>query len=168
MSQNTTIRRAIWAGMLDTARVTRYAEVMGNWYRRMHFFIRGALLLSATGSVAAVFEQLIKPWGAVSGLLVAAIVVLDLVLDLGTKIAALKTTKRLCHALEADWKALWRDVESGRFPNQELSKRHELLLQQFHRFTGPMDEHVPISDRANRKSAEYAYRVMEHEHATAT
>lgn len=159
-------RAAVWMGLLDVARVTRYAEIMEIRYRTAHRVVRFGLLLSASASVAAVLDRLPDPWGLVSGVLIAGIIIWDLVTDYATKIAALKTTKRQCQALEDEWRELWRDVDSDRSTDAGIRERHKALLKQFHYFTAPMDEQITVSDKVNEQSAKYAYQVMEHEYAS--
>lgn len=158
-------RNAVWLNMLDAARVTRYAEVMEARYRRVHLFVRFALLFSASAGAAAVLEVLPQRWALVSSALIASIIIWDLLTDYATKIAALKIAKRLCHVLEDDWRELWRTVDSDQASDEMLLARNAALLKQLHQATAPMDEHVSVVDRANSHAAEYVYAVMKHEHA---
>ncbi len=165
-------RHTVWNCMLDAARVTMYAEMRGAHYRTLHLVMRTLLLLSATASATAILDTTLgnpvlgNIWRLVPNLVITATIVVDYVLDLGTKIAALNLAKRTSQRLvERDWRRLWDDIDSGKATAEEIQARNAALLHQLHEATGPMDEHVNVSDKANGISTERAYKVMEAQYA---
>ena len=165
-------RHTVWNCMLDAARVTMYAEMRGSHYRVLHGAIRTLLLLSATASATAILDSTLGSpnlgsiWRLVPNLVIAATIVVDYVLDLGTKIAALNLAKRTSQRLvNTDWRKLWDDIDSGTATADEIQARNAALMHQLHDATGPMDEHVKVSDKANGISTKRAYKVMEAQYA---
>lgn len=159
-------REAVWSNMLDAARNTRYADRLETRYRRMHLGVRFLLLLFATAS-ATQFLDVYLPvrWSAVPELLFAGLVIWDFVRDYATRIAVLNSTKREYGLIEARWRELWQDTETGDAPDDEIRRRNGELLDQLMRATAPMDALVGTVEKVNVRSTADAYRVMEDSYA---
>ena len=160
-------RRAVWNDLLDVSRVARYAEAMGSQYRVRHLFIRFALLVAASGSMATFLDALGGHWRIGFGLAIAALIAADFMLDYATKIAVLSSTKRECNVLEAEWRELWLDVDSPESTDAEIRRRNRELVRQFERATSPMDEQVRVSKRTNVRCTRAAFRVAGEQYASA-
>lgn len=160
-------RRAVWNDLLDVARVVRYAEDMESRYRFLHGLVRFSLLLSASGSVAALLEAFPAAWQIYFGAAIGALVAADFMFDHATKTAILSATKRECRELETEWRQLWLDVDSPSSVDPEVRRRSVELGRRFARATMAMDAQVSVNAKANERCTEAAYKVTAERHAAA-
>ena len=160
-------RRAVWDELLDVARVIRYAESMESRYRVYHGSLRFSLLLSASGSVAALLEALPANWQLYFGLAIGALVSADFMFDYATKIAILSSTKRECQELEAEWQQLWLDVDSPASADSDIRPRSVELGRGLARATMAMDTQVRVNTKTNERCTEAAYKVTAARYAAA-
>ncbi len=161
-------RRAVWNDLLDVSRVARYAEAMGSQYRVRHLSIRLGLLVAAPGSMATLLDAIGGQWRIGFGLAIAVLIAADFMLDYGTKIAVLSSTKRECNVLEAEWRELWLDVDSPESTDAEIRRRNRELGRQFERATSPMDEQVRVSHRTNVRCTRAAFEVTRERYAASS
>ena len=166
MHEKELTREAVWSGMLDAARNTRYADLMETHYRRLHLGVRFLLLLSATASATEFLDvYLVDRWAQVPELLFAGLIIWDFVMDYATKIAVLNSAKRACGAIEVGWRELWQDSETGEVPVSEIRLRNRALHERMMQATAAMDTVVGTDAKKNQISTTDAYKVMEDSYA---
>ena len=158
--------------MLDTARITMYAEMRGSHYRTLHGVLRAVILVSATASMVTFLDAIFgNPsvgglWPLVPNAIIGTAVIIDHLADFGTKIAVLNMAKRASQRLvDQDWRQLWDDIDSGAATVEEIRERSTALMHQLREATAAMDEHVKVNDKVNGISTLRAYQVMEAQYA---
>ena len=150
-------RRAIWDGMLDAARMLRYAEAMEQKYARQRRWVRIALSMAATAGVANFLGELPNWVSLAFGSIVGVSIAVDSAMDYSGKLAKLMYAKMECAVLLSDWEALWLDVQTYRLGEEAARQRHGQLDQRLARTTAPMAADMSTDARVNEGTSRDAY-----------
>ena len=150
-------RQAIWNGMLDAARMVRYADAMEQRYAKQRKWVRIVLSLGASAGIAAFLSELPEAVSLVFGLAVGVAVALDFTTDYSGKLAKLMYAKMECSALLSEWEALWIAVETHRYSESESQRLHARLLERLNQATAPMAADMHTDPGINRESSRDAY-----------
>jgi hypothetical protein len=150
-------RRAIWDGMLDAARMARYADAMEQRYAKQRKWVRIVLSLAASGGIVTFMSELPRVASLGFGFAVGVAVAADFAMDYSAKLAKLMYTKMECSALLSEWQALWLDVETHRCEEDESRRRNDKLLERLTRTTAPMASEMHTDPSVNKETTEGAY-----------
>ena len=125
------IEQEVWEHLYDACRLSRYYAYLSDNYRKWHIGVRFFLFVSATAGVASFINVLDYPWQqpvqVLFGLVLAATLAIDFVLDWGRKSAILHAVSVHCGLLENDWEKLWADMRSMNMENAEIIARDREL-----------------------------------------
>ena len=150
-------RQAIWNGMLDAARMVRYADAMEQRYAKQRKWVRIVLSLGASAGIAAFLSELPEVVSIVFGLAVGVAVALDFTTDYSGKLAKLMYAKMECSALLSEWEALWLAIETHGCSESESQRLHTRLLERLNQATAPMAADLHTDPGINRESSRDAY-----------
>lgn len=153
-------RKAVWDGLIDAARMQRYAISLDRRYARQRLAVRLVLSLSASGGVATFLGALPEWAPLVFGLAVGVSVAFEFTMDYSTKLAKLMYTKLESAALLLEWEELWLDIETYACSEEDARERNRNLLRQLNRTSTPVTSDLHVSDKVNREVSEHAYSDM--------
>lgn len=153
---------AVWDGLLEVARAVHYFSAIERRYRRPAFGIRFVLALSGCGSVASLLVS--SPvLASISGALVTALVILDLLWDCSKRTAQLKIVNNNLAGLEREYRSLWTKVRNGSIDDSEAIQRSDLLNARLIQIASDSD--VSGDDKISQKAQERAFKVEEQRYA---
>lgn len=123
-------REQIWDSLLEIAQASRYFDALRTRYARWRNAVRTALALSGIGALASLIDLVSSPVLAeVLVAAVAAIVVLDLILDPATVTAKLTVVCTNMEQRELAIRHLWQSIttEDGWTDGQALAASSDIL-----------------------------------------
>ena len=150
-------RKAVWDGMLDTARMLRYADAMEQRYSRRRTWMRIILSIAASGGIANFLGALPSEASLVFGLAVGIVVAVDFATDYSGKLSKLMYTKMESAALLAEWEQVWLDIQTYRSEEDEIRERSKKLVEQLMRATSPMASDMRTDRKVNEEASSSAY-----------
>ena len=153
------VRDKVWQGLLDMSRAYRYYDAMFRRYSRCRTILRVLLGISGIGGVASLLDFVPNPalWVQISGAVIGAVVVLDLVLNPSEKAAVLSVTCSYMSKYERQARTLWESLDVENWDDKEiLSKSAEISK---HAETTSDMISLATHKGLNQKCTEEAYKV---------
>ena len=165
MAASDLARNAVWQGLLDVARTTLYYQKLGDKYKRIHFWFRFVLLVSATGNVASVLnifpDESRSVVAVVSTTILGMAIAWELISDYPRKIAILVSISRDCRLLETEWRNLWIAANMDGEVDTNILQSNNKLQKAFHDVTSRIDEtDIRDNEALNKKCAKDAYEII--------
>ena len=159
------VRAKVWYDLLEISRISRYFEVLGKRYKRAKYTTRILLAVSGVGVVTSLLNLLpysLLPYketvAAVSGVVIAIVALLDMLVDPGATADALDAIRRYLTKYEFELRNLWERIEAGLVDDDDkaLTESSEIL-----RNAQYSAESVSLNTRKrlNRKCAAETYAV---------
>ena len=154
---------SVWDGLLEVSRARHYFAARENGFVRQAFALRFLLALAGIGAVASFIESF--GWLApISGVTVAALVILDLLWDGTTRVTQLKIVNRDLAALEARYRSFWDETRNGTVTDQEAHAKRSELLATLNQIASNVD--IAADGKIIQQSQERAFAVEEQRYAT--
>ena len=149
---------------LDAERLSRYYGTLAERYRRRHRWWRYGLLLASTGVVADVLDLLpIASPGlaAVSGAVIAALVLWESAAGYATKAAVLHAIGIECQEFVLELRRLWGHTQRGDMDSAAVRLQLNDIETGLLRITArPGEADIDEDEQLNMKSAEEGYQVI--------
>ena len=154
------IEQEIWEHLFDACRLVRYYAYISDRYRKKHTVVRFVLFVSATAGVASFINALEYKWQLACGLVLAAAIAVDFVLDWGRKSAILHAISVHCGLLESEWEKLWADMRSMDMEDAEIIAKdrelsHTMLIITSTIGFSDISENHKLNERCLDEAAEY-------------
>ena len=121
-------RNDVWQGLLDVVRYHRYYSALASKYRRNHFVVRFFLAISAILTAAPLVLSVPVNVSSIGGVAVIAVVVGDLLLDYGKKVAALSFIVTKLEELEIRHRRLWSNANGNVVSDEEARNQLDEIL----------------------------------------
>ena len=150
-------RGAIWQGLLDMARWSRYYDATAKRYQLHRNVLR--IILAFLGIATGVTLVDVIPTGFVvaPGLAILAVTIWDLVVDPGKTAAILNSVSKSMSELELEYRSLWDSVHAGRITEDEAIARSEDIMRRAATAVSGLDIHT--SDKINERCAAATYEA---------
>ncbi|MDE0201924.1 MAG: hypothetical protein OXK73_05765 [Rhodospirillaceae bacterium] len=156
-------RGAIWQGLLDMARWSRYYDAKARRYLLHRNILR--ILLAFLGIATGVTLIDVIPTGFVvaPGLAILAVTIWDLVVDPGKTAAMLGSVSKDFSDLETEYRNLWESVYADRIAEDETVKRSEDIMRRASAAANRLDIHT--DNKTNERCAVAAYEAEANRYA---
>ena len=157
------LRNAVWDELIDTERIVPYFSALSKRYIVLSYLLKGSILLFGLGNVVSLltFITSFPSWAcAIAGALLAIVVVLDAILGLEKKIAAMSICVAQFSLFRSRWKQLWQEIESQyNLPTSDalddMNEKYLVLVaerQALEKWLSSYD--IPENERINKKAAQ--------------
>ncbi len=156
-------RGAVWQGLLDMARWSRYYDATARRYLLHRNILR--ILLAFLGIATGVTLIDVIPTGFVvaPGLAILAVTIWDLVVDPGKSAAMLGSVSKDFSDLETEYRNLWESVYAERIAEDEAVNRSEDIMRRATAAANRLDIHT--NNKTNERCAEAAYEAEANRYA---
>ena len=156
-------RGAIWQGLLDMARWSRYYDATARRYQLHRNVLR--ILLAFLGIATGVTLVGVIPasYVAAPGLAILAVTIWDLVVDPGKTAAMLGSVNKEFGDLETEYRNLWEGVYAERVGEDEAVSRSEDIMRRAAAAANRLDIHT--DDKINQRCAAAAYEAEANRYA---
>ena len=156
-------RGAIWQGLLDMARWSRYYDATARRYLLHRNILRSlqAFLGIATG--VTLIDVIPTGFVVAPGLAILAVTIWDLVVDPGKTAAMLGSVSKDFSDLETEYRNLWESVYADQIAEDEAVKRSEDIMRRATAAANRLDIHT--NNKTNERCAEAAYEAEANRYA---
>ena len=156
-------RGAVWQGLLDMARWSRYYDATARRYLLHRNILR--ILLAFLGIATGVTLIDVIPTGFVvaPGLAILAVTIWDLVVDPGKSAAMLGSVSKDFSDLETEYRNLWESVYAEGIAEDEAVNRSEDIMRRATAAANRLDIHT--NNKTNERCAEAAYEAEANRYA---
>ena len=166
------VRNKVWYDLLEISRISRYFDVLRRRYSHAKYAFRILLAVSGVGVVTSLLNFLphnLLPYkeavAAVSGVVIAIVAILDMLVDPGAKADALHATGRYLIKYETELRTLWERIQAGIDDDDDkVVTESTEILRNAQYSAEPVS--LKTRDRLNRKCAAKTYEVETKRYAT--
>ena len=150
-------RDQVWDSLLEIAQASRYFDALRTRYARWRNVVRVALALSGVGALASLIGLVSSPTLAEAMVaFVAAIVVLDLIIDPATVTAKLTVVCTSLEQRELAIRHLWQSIATEKeWTDKQALAASSDILKAAHEAASTID--VPTHQRLSNQCAAVAY-----------
>ena len=156
-------RGAIWQGLLDMARWSRYYDATARRYQLHRNILRFLLAFLGIATGVTLIDQIPAGYAAYPGIAILAVTILDLVVDPGRKAALVGSVGRDFTELETEYRSLWESVYADRIAEDEAVNRSEDIMRRATAAANRLDIHT--DNKTNERCAAAAYEAEANRYA---
>ena len=157
-------RGAIWQGLLDMARWSRYYDATARRYQLHRNALRILLAFLGIATGVTLVDVIPTSFVVAPGLAILAVTIWDLVVDPGKTAATLDSISKDLSELEIEYRSLWESVYSGRITEDEAVSRFEAIMRRVSAAANRSNIHT--DDKTNERCTAAAYKAELNRYAT--
>ena len=150
-------RGAIWQGLLDMARWSRYYDATARRYQLHRNILRILLAFLGIATGVTLVDVIPTSFVVAPGLAILAVTIWDLVVDPGKTAAMLGSVSKEFSELETEYRGLWESVYADRIAEDEAVSRSEDIMRRAVTAVSGLDIHT--SDKINERCAAATYEA---------
>ena len=150
-------RGAIWQGLLDMARWSRYYDATARRYQLHRNVLRSLLAFLGIATGVTLIDVIPTNFVVVPGLAILAVTIWDLVIDPGRTAAMLGAVSKNMSELEVEYRSLWDSVYAGRIEEDEAIARSEAIMLRAGAAASGLDIHT--NNKVNERCAAATYQA---------
>ena len=150
-------RGAIWQGLLDMARWSRYYDATARRYHVHRNILRILLAFLGIATGFTLVDVIPTSFVVAPGLAILAVTIWDLVVDPGKTAAMLGSVSREFSDLETEYRNLWESVYADRMEEDEAVSRSEEIMRRAAAASNRLDIHT--DNKTNERCAVAAYEA---------
>ena len=150
-------RNAIWQGLLDMARWSRYYDATARRHQMYRNVLKFLLAFLGIATGVTLIDEIPTGYAAYPGIAILAVTILDLVLDPSRKAATLGSVSKDLSELEAEYRSLWESVHANRIAEDEAVSRSEAIMRRAATAGNRLEIHT--NDKTNAQCAAATYKV---------
>ena len=156
-------RGAIWQGLLDMARWSRYYDATARRYQLHRNILRIMLAFLGIATGVTLVDVIPTSFVVAPGLAILAVTIWDLVVDPGKTAAMLGSVSKDFADLETEYRNLWESVYADRIAEDEAVNRSEDIMRRAIAAANRLDIHT--DNKTNERCAEAAYEAEANRYA---
>ena len=122
-------RGAIWQGLLDMARWSRYYDATARRYQLHRNILRILLAFLGIATGVTLIDVIPTSFVVAPGLAILAVTIWDLVVDPGRTAAMLGSVSKEFSDLETEYRNLWESVYADRIAEDEAVIQSEIMMR---------------------------------------
>ena len=150
-------RGAIWQGLLDMARWSRYYDATARRYQLHRNILRFLLAFLGIATGVTLVGVIPASYVAAPGLAILAVTIWDLVVDPGKTAAMLGSVSKEYSELETEYRSLWETVYAERIAEDEAMDRSGDIMRRAAAASNRLDIHT--DDKTNQRCTADAYEA---------
>lgn len=148
-------RGAIWQGLLDMARWSRYYDATARRYQLHRNILRILLAFLGIATGVTLIDVIPTSFVVAPGLAILAVTIWDLVVAPGRTAAMLGSVSKEFSELEAEYRNLWESVYADRIDEDEAVSQSEIMMRRAAAAANRLDIHT--DNKTNERCAVAAY-----------
>ena len=156
-------RGAIWQGLLDMARWSRYYDATARRYQLHRNVLRILLAFLGIATGVTLVDVIPTSFVVAPGLAILAVTIWDLVVDPGKTAAMLGSVSKEFSELETEYRSLWESVYADRIAEDEAVSRSDSIMRRAAAASNRLDIHT--DDKTNQRCTEAAYEAEANRYA---
>ena len=156
-------RGAIWQGLLDMARWSRYYDATARRYQLHRNVLRILLAFLGIATGVTLVDVIPTSFVVAPGLAILGVTIWDLVVDPGRTAAMLGSVGKEFSGLETEYRNLWESVYADRIAEDEAVSRSEEIMWRAAAASNRLDIHT--DDKTNERCTEAAYEAEANRYA---